>query len=393
MRYDISALRKVGIIVLMILFVAIGCDEQKTSENNPTGPTSPNLPADPGSGNLAGKIVGTINGQPISGVTVSVRGKTTSTGPDGTFLLNGVGEGSFGVVISGNSIYTRTAAVNTTQDGRSVELDAIEQNSAFNLGFYRELARGNHPNEGDLFPTHRWINSTPPTFYIDTDASATLDRVIDQEQINTVRQVITQIVPVFTGNVYPSVPIKTRAFNRLDFDLDIPNNSFVISFDDSLIWWLNAFGLTQTDPDFTDPTTSAINKAIVLLVDQSSFYTRGGITLDEVTAHETGHGFGFRHTSLLPSVMVAIGAYGGLFSDADRLHMAIIYKRPAGNTDIDNDPIPGAKMAGQPLGRQIFIDRRANFPKSPELIRQLQALPSKIPAEQRRKIQNFRDNQ
>jgi hypothetical protein len=119
---------------------------------------------------------------------------------------------------------------------------------------------------------------------------------------------------------------------------------------------------------------------VILLVDKNSFYR--GITFEEVIAHETGHGFGFRHTSLLPSVMLPVGAYGGLYSEFDRLHMRIVYSRPAGNTDIDNDPVPGAKMVGQAPGRQVHIDRRADFPKSPELLEQLQALPSRIPYEQ-----------
>jgi hypothetical protein len=378
-------------MVSLICLVLTGCPEQ---QNNPTEPNgTPNLPADPGTGNLAGKIIGTINGQPLAGLTVTAQGKTATTATDGTFLLNSVGAGTFAVTVSGGTIYTRTVAANTTTaDGRSVLINAIEQNSTFNLAFYREIARGNHPDEGPIRQTHRWTNTTPPTVYIDTDGSATRDGVIDANQINTVRQVIKQIIPVFTGNFYTSVGIKEKPFTRLDFDLDIPDNALVISFDDSLIL-LRAFGLTQTQPDFTSSVTSTMNKAIVRVVDQPGFYTIGGIGLDEVTAHETGHAFGFRHTStILPSVMVAAGAYGGLFSEADRLHMAIVYKRPAGNRDIDNDPIPGAKMVGELPRREIFIDQRANFPLSPEEIRALQALPSKIPADLRQEILNFIGN-
>jgi hypothetical protein len=377
---------KLGIVVSLIGLVLTGCPDQQTNPTEPNG--NQNLPADPGTGNLAGKIIGTINGQPMAGLTVTAQGKTANTGTDGTFRLNSVGAGTFAVTVSGSTIYTRTAAINTA-DGRSVLIDAIEKNSAFNLAFYREIARGNHPDEGPIRQTHCWTNTTPPTVYIDTDGSATRDGVIDANQINTVRQVIKQIIPVFTGNFYTSArDIKNKPFSRLDFDLDIPDNSIVISFDDSLIL-LRAFGLTQTQPDFTSSITSTMNKAIVRVVDQTSFYTSGGIGLDEVTAHEMGHAFGFRHTStILPSVMIAAGAYGGLFSEADRLHMAIVYKRPAGNRDIDNDPIPGAKMVGEPLGKEIFIDQRANFPLSPEEISALRALPSKIPADLRQEIQN-----
>jgi hypothetical protein len=96
-----------------------------------------------------------------------------------------------------------------------------------------------------------------------------------------------------------------------------------------------------------------------------------------------GHGFGFEHTSLLPSVMLPVGAYGGLYSEADRLHAAIMYSRPAGNTDIDNDPIASSKVVGPISGLHVHIDRRANFPLSSELLEELESLPSKIPEEYR----------
>jgi hypothetical protein len=367
-----------SILVMILLLFAAGCSEESKNQNTPTNPGSSGLPADPGSGNLAGKVIGTVNRQPLSGVQVKANGKSTTTGSDGTFVLMGVGEGSFGVEISGGQVYTRLAAVNTAT-GRSVLLDAIEVSSSFNLGFYRELARGNHPNEKHIYPTHRWINS--PTFYIDTDASATVDGLIDQNQINAVIDVIKEVLPVFTGGVYTSVKIVQKPFTSLNFDNDIPDNAYVLSFDDSLAWRFNAFGFTETDPTFVSPSTSSINKSIVRLVDDMGFYARGGISFKEVVAHEMGHGFGFRHTSLLPSVMVAIGAFGGLYGDMDRVHMKVVYSRPAGNSDIDNDPIPGAKQTGTPVGRQVFIDRRATFPLTSEEVEQLQALPTKIPAE------------
>lgn len=369
-----------SVTLIVMLFLLAGCPELIEEESNPTGVENPDLPPDPGVNNLAGKVVGTVNGQPLSGVQVSANGKTTSTNSDGIFVLYGVGSGSFGVEISGAPIHTRLAAVNTNT-GRSVLLDAIEIDSAFNLGFYREIARGNHPNEKHIYPTHRWVNPTPPTFYIDTDASATLDGLIDNNQINTVKDVIRKVVPVFSGNTYSSdVPIVLQPFQRLDFTRDIPDNAYVISFDDSLMWLLSAFGVTMTDPNFVSANTSYINKTVIRLVDQMSFYERGGIGLDEIIAHEMGHGFGFRHTSLLPSVMVAIGAFGGLYGQNDVVHMRVVYSRPAGNRDIDNDPIPGAKYAGPALKQQVFVDQLP-IELTPDEIERLQALPdSKLPA-------------
>jgi hypothetical protein len=168
------------------------------------------------------------------------------------------------------------------------------------------------------------------------------------------------------------VQIETRSFSQLDLNLDIPDNAYVITFDDNLIR-RGAYG--ETIYSFT---ANVINKSLIWLVDDMDFYQRGGITFEEIISHEMGHGFGFEHTSLLPSVMLPVGAYGGLYSEADRLHASITYRRPAGNTDIDNDPVSSSKKIASESGIHVNIDRRANFPLSPELIERLQSLPNRM---------------
>lgn len=381
MKCPKDAVRLFSVIVsLMILFVIIGCSDDG-------GPSGPKLPADPGPGNLAGVIVETINGRALAGVTVSVGSISTSTDSDGIFRLDGVGEGVLAVMIEGGDIYTRRAAVDTAA-GRSVLLDAIEVNSGFNLEFYREIARGNHPEERDLdmFVTFRWVNPTPPTFYIATNSDATLDGVVDQETINTVRNVIKEVVAPFTGNFYSSVSIETREFAKLDDLSDIPDNSFVFIFDDSLISY-DALGLTVSEPDYPTPTVNAINKTIIFLLDFNLFYALGGTSLRLVTAHEMGHGFGFWHTSLFPSIMSRAGLNmppdDRLMSAVDTLHMGIVYKRPPGNTDIDNDPVPGAKRIGESFGLRVHIDTIENPPElSPDVLESLQLLRDKSIVEQ-----------
>ena len=358
-------------LLLSLLWLA-GCEENTDTNTSPTDSGISDLPDDPGTGNLAGKVVGTIYGQPLGSVLVRVGSRSTQTGSDGTFRVDGVGSGTLAVQVSGASVYTRTVAVNTNQ-GRSVGIDAIEVNSSFNLGFYRELARGNHPSERQMLQTHRWVNTTPPTVYIDTNAAITIDKVIDQQTIDSVANVISQVVPVFTGNFYTSLRVETRAFaHTLDFS-DIPANSIVISFDDTTEM-LDAYGVTFTEPDFTAANTSTINKAWLFFVDEKQYYTRGGITQEEVVAHELGHAFGFRHTSKLPSVMVAVGTFGGLYGSHDQLHMRLMYRRTAGNTDIDNDPQPNAKMAGSEPRLQVFVEQRDFFPHIPELSAQIREL-------------------
>ena len=371
-------------IIIIASFFLNGCDDGGSkSSGGISGPPDKieGLPADPGEGNLAGKVFGTIYGQALSGVTVSVNSRSAVTEADGSFLLLGVGGGDLAAILSGEGVYSRTKALNTESDGRSVSIDVIEQVSSFNLTFYREIARGNHPLERDIFPTHRWTNPTPPTFYINTNAEATEDGVISQQTIDTTARVLREIVPIFTGNFYTSIQIETRSFPRDISVPQIPDNSFVISFDDSL-QLSGAYGLTYTIPDFISPTTSTINKALVFVLDSERYYKAGDasrIAFEEIIAHEAGHGFGFRHTAEphwggLPSVMVKTGEYGGTYSLNDQLHMAIVYRRPAGNNDIDNDPLSGRNARSISPGPQVFIDRRAERPLSARETRSLNRL-------------------
>ncbi len=384
MQYYQHFIRCATWIVLFVFLLLSGCNDGG-SENGGgiSGPPDKveGLPADPGEGNLAGKVVGTLYGQPLSGVTVSVNSRSTTTEADGTFLLPGVGTGNLAAILSGDKVYSRTKALNTGHDGRSVSIDAIEKTSSFNLTFYRELARGNHPLERDMFPTHRWINPNPPTFYINTNAEATEDGAISQQRIDATVRVLKEIVPIFTGNFYTSIQIEIRDFPKDVSVAQIPKNSFVISFDDSL-QLIGAYGLTYTIPDFISPTTSTINKTLVFVLDNERYYKSGNaaqIAFEEIIAHESGHGFGFRHTAELlwgglPSVMVKTGEYGGTYSLNDQVHMAIMYRRPAGSTDIDNDPLTGGKTRSMSLGPQVFIDRRAERVLSAQEARSLSRL-------------------
>jgi hypothetical protein len=90
------------------------------------------------------------------------------------------------------------------------------------------------------------------------------------------------------------------------------------------------------------------------------------LSLQHVVAHELGHGFGYRHTGKEESIMnkelhktFGYLPKNQLYCDADATHMRIMYSRPVGNFDIDNDPVPGGKAQMQNIptvGQQIFVD-------------------------------------
>jgi serine protease AprX len=346
------------------------------------------LPQNMGSKTLAGQVVGTIDGQPLQGVTVSVGDRTTTTDVNGVFKLQKAGKGRFAVVLSGDHIYPRSAAVKNTLTTFSVKLDAIELDGRFNLQFYRELARGWHPAERRqtpfMQPIHRWINRKAPTFYIDINTTFIRNNKFPRKAIGAIREIIQQILPVFSGNTYTKAPIKVRKFPTQNVNLrdahyhpdftPLSDNSIVISFNDE-INSQGAYGVTYTSPEFFSPTISFINKAWIFVVTKDEIVRKyrncpeisqegEKISLQQIVAHELGHGFGYRHTGKSDSIMNLGLAYSfrflpknKLFCDDDELHMRIMYSRPVGNFDIDNDPVPASKVRKKPIGRQVFIDR------------------------------------
>lgn len=363
-----------------LLLSLTNCDKHSSpsspAQYNPL--TSSENVIDPGPGNLAGTVVGTISNQPLAGVNVRIGAHRTMTDFHGNFRMDGVGNGQCLLNVSGDQVYPRRVVVNPA-NGRVLEVDAIEQQSAFHLDFYRELARGNHPEEKDLLPIHRWTGATPPTFYIDTNANAVYDLAITQETIDRITQVITQIVPVFSGNRYAEAAIHVRSFSEYAFEA-LPDNSIVISFDDTL-FLRDILGIAFTEPDFVSPGSYALQKAWIFVLNQEGFFSLSGVTREAVVAHELGHGFGYRHTSLRPSIMVKAGMYAGLFSEDDRVHMAVMYRRPAGNLDIDNDPITTGKSVKMIPKHSVFLDycpRRAFSPGMKQRFQTLQSSSKKL---------------
>ncbi|GAK61404.1 hypothetical protein U27_01304 [Candidatus Vecturithrix granuli] len=367
-----------GVVLCWYLFLLLSlnsCDEHKSpSSSEQDKPlASSEMVTDPGQGNLAGTVVGTIANQPLTGVSLKIGSLRTTTDNYGNFRLDGVGNEQCILNISSDQVYPRRIIVNLA-NGRVIQADAIERQSAFHLEFYRELARGNHPGENDLLPIHRWTGAMPPTFYIDTNARAAYDGVITSETIDRITQVITEVVPVFSGNVYAEAAIYARSFSEYAFET-IPDNSIVISFDDTL-FLQDAVGIAFTEPNLTSLGSYALQKAWIFVLNQEAFFSFSGVTREAVVAHELGHSFGYRHTSLLPSIMVKAGMYAGLFSENDRVHMAVMYRRPAGNMDIDNDPITTEKTVKRILKHQVFLDRCPDISSSPFMKQRLRSLKS-----------------
>ena len=358
---------------------------QKTADTLPSEPTIHVLPQNVGSRKLVGKVFGSLSGQPLQRITVAAGGRSTTSNEKGEFSLPKAGKGEFPVVLSGRNVQLRTAVVKNTLTTLTVHLDAIELGSNFNLGFYRELVRGCHPGEWrpgyPMQPIHRWVSPKPPVIYLDTNRSNTFKkRRISRKTRKRVRAAIRQIVPTLSGGMYRKVRIKQRRFPTQDSYMKpdfskVPNNAIVITFNDSL---KNLIGIAHTSPDFLSPGISCIHKAWIFINTQEEIdrmfkkrqtaIKKGDprLSVKHLIAHELGHAFGYRHTTKRDSLMNKglIATFPQisekeLCCEADRVHMRLMYSRPVGNFDIDNDPVSISKTHTQsvsPVGPQVFID-------------------------------------
>ena len=336
------------------------------------------LPNYLGTTSISGKLRGSINGKALSGVSVRIGRQSTTTDYYGKFRLNSVPKGVIPVMLEGSKIYPRRIAVNAKQFG-PIKLDAIEKSSDFNLNFYRELARGNW--ERQLNPIYRWTRRKPPTFYIDTNDHSVLAGKISTRTIRRLKKVIKKVAPVFSGHNYRKLDlsIKVKAFSHGSLDF-IPDYSIVISFDDSLYnspERRRSLGITHTSPLITHPgEPGSLHKVRIYVVNEERYYKQSGITREEVAAHEIGHGFGFRHTSVFPSIMNEGKSCGALFTEHDKIHMKLAYQRPIGNTDIDNDLLPGQQNpSGYVAQEKIFVDSWGDLALPEKQRQRLEELP------------------
>ncbi|PID55780.1 hypothetical protein CSB45_14300 [candidate division KSB3 bacterium] len=304
---------------------------------------------------LSGRVRGSLNGKFLSGVSVRVGESSAVTDDSGKFCLENVPRGRIALLLEGEDIYPRRAAVKTPKLGR-ITVDAIEKSANFNLHFYRELTRGERA--GTLEPLSRWNDKKAPIFYINTTARAVRAGKISTKIIRRVKTVIKTLLPVLSGQKYRKsdlwIKVTELASTEPEF---LPEHSIVISFDDSLVR-RGVLGVTQSFPCFASSEEPAsLHKARIYLAHEERYYAQGGVSREQVLAHELGHSFGYRHTSVLPSIMNTGKPCRTLFTEHDAVHMKLAYHRPTGNTDIDNDLPPGWQSSPDCAPQEkIFVD-------------------------------------
>ena len=295
-------------------------------------PTVP--PTPPASASVRGVLTKTVEGGPVVGATLSAGGISARSGPDGSFALD-LPAGDHRLTVSGLGIVERMTTIRAPED--AVELDAIPVAGAWELDFYRELAR-NGSGGGDLEPLIPW--NAEPTFFIDTRPEPTTGAEIPQETIEFVKEAIRVTVPLLSGGRYRGERIEATPEPPADMAPGTVvlrwNAAEVAEIADNAHAFAYRVGGSENVVVFRHiPETWAVH-------------------------HEIGHVMGLYHPldGLRPSHMWYSGHLEPPhFTEWDIFHAQVLYSRPAGNVDVDVDPagfvIGGTAVAGMPAAAPV----------------------------------------
>ncbi|MFQ5790120.1 MAG: hypothetical protein ACE5JI_06535 [Acidobacteriota bacterium] len=286
---------------------------------SPSSPTAASSSVDTaGTGSVAavsGQVMGTIHGQPVVGARVEMGGATAFTDGAGRFQMS-VGRGVLPVAVSASNHVTRRSFINSV--GRDPVIDVIEPSDLWNLEFYQELCRDGSGG-GELKLLNPW--TVEPQFYVDRSPESGSGREIPDGAVDTVLEAIRTVVPLLSEG-------RLRG-NQIEVGRAPPADRTPGTV---VIRWNPVEVAEEAGP--AAGITRGVGGGSSVVVLRTAEDT-------ESIFHELGHVLGLYHPlgSIRPSLMISPGLpERPHFTPWDVLHANILYSRPPGNRDVDNDP-------------------------------------------------------
>ena len=281
----------------------------------------PAVPSTPGgrpaaAATVTGKLTATVEGGPVGGAVLSAAGVTARSAAYGSFALD-LPSGEHRLTISGPGLVERTTGIRAPS--ADLALDVIREGGLWTLDFYRELAR-NGAGGGDLEPLTRWDQE--PVFFIDTRPEPSTGAEITPETVAFVREAIRITVPLLTGGRFTGEEVHETTAPPEDMTAG------------TVILRWNTAEVTEFAPSANAFAYRVGGPANVVVFRH----------LEETWAvhHEIGHVLGLYHPlgGFRPSHMWYSGTLDPPhFTSWDIFHAQALYSRPAGNTDVDVDPV------------------------------------------------------
>jgi hypothetical protein len=315
-----------------------------SSSSTPAGPTNPGPPQpQPQTQSIAGRITDVVTGDGVAGATVVVgSAQSVTTGADGSWRVDvGPPSGDRLLTRIDAGVYQRreTYVTWTNSARQNVAIDLLPDQAPFSLDFYRELVRDGLESPTALEPVRRW--TTNPNIYLRTvnpKTGAPLSTAEVDTLLQNVRDAITQVSGglLNVGTVESGTAARPERVGTINIEIEF-----------------------EPDEDYCGTAFVGANPGAVAFNYGRCASQCGGNPLGpELIAHEIGHAIGFWHVSsgvMQAEDFVDCGTIN--FTQTERLHGSIAYRRPSGNLDIDRDPSSFSALAA-PGGSSFIRCRR-----------------------------------
>jgi len=329
--------------VILASALAVSCSGSKGDQSStPSGPSGTPSQA----WTLAGQVTDAITGQAVPGAALTVEGHNgvVTADADGRWRIEGTGQAAarLSTTVNATGFLPHETWVSWQAGGRQeVVLQVIPERPPFALSFYRYLVRNGFEDPSALQPIKRWTRN--PNFYIET-MNAKTGRPITSTELELTMSAIRQTVPQLTGGSLGVGAIEYGETARTP-QLDFINVRFVY----------------EPSADFCGRAYVGANPGQIEINYDRCAYTCGSMKVTPTAiAHEVGHALGFWHVDHgIMTPVVSRECADVKFTEAERVHAQLAYKRPVGNMDPDRDPanssaaITGdAKMVACPIDRR-----------------------------------------